>query len=294
MSYFSDREAGALPRDRDTINQAVWDGIRAIIRSRVEDGSFGARFPAMCPDGRGPIGTDETAFWQVMRSEIPNLDEKPWHPSAAMPSMLDGLDVIEFCWQAVGKPVEGSYHSYFGHHHLNFEVEGGRAEFRDSVNRIFRRNGLVFELSEGGEIVRLAPLALADTLSRIAFRTGDSELDRLLDKSRRKFLDPDLDIRRESLEALWDAWERLKTLGGSAKKAGISSLLNSVSGPDSPRLRAALEQDAVALTELGNQLRIRHSETDREAITSHSQVDYLYHRLFALVQATLRAAEPLR
>ncbi|WLF99715.1 hypothetical protein Q5698_23420 (plasmid) [Brucella intermedia] len=291
MSYFSERETGALPRDRDTINEAVWGGIRAIIRSRVEDGSFGALFPAACPDGRGTTGTDETAFWDVMRSEISNLDEQPWRPNSAMPSMLDALDMIEFCWRAIGKPIEGSYHSYFGHHHLSFDVESGRAEFREAINRIFRRNGLVFELSESGEIIRLAPLALADTLSRAAFRTGDSELDQLLDKSRRKFLDADLDIRRESLEALWDAWERLKTRNGLAKKAGISSLLDSLSGPNSPLLRAALEQDAAALTDLGNQLRIRHSETDREAITSHSQVDYLYHRLFALVQAAIGAGE---
>jgi hypothetical protein len=292
MTYFSEREAGTLPRDRDSINEAVWGGIRAIIRSRVEDGSFGARFPAACPDGRGTTGTDETAFWDVMRSEIPNLDEQPWRPSAAMPSLLDALDMIEFCWRSIGKPIEGSYHSYFGHHHLSFDIDAGRSEFRDAINRIFRRNGLVFELNDSGEITRLAPLALADTLSRAAFRTGDSELDRLLDKSRRKFLDADLDIRRESLEALWDAWERLKTLNGMAKKAGISSLLDSLSGSDSPRLRAALEQDAIAVTDLGNHLRIRHSETDREAITSHSQVDYLYHRLFALVQAAIKAAEP--
>jgi multiple sugar transport system substrate-binding protein len=85
MSYFSERETGERARDRDELDDSVWGGIRAIIRTRIEDGSFGAAFADMCTDGRGPIGTDENTFWQVMQSEIPNLGEKPWHPAAAVP-----------------------------------------------------------------------------------------------------------------------------------------------------------------------------------------------------------------
>lgn len=288
MSYFSDRETGERARDRDAIDEGVWGGLRAIIQNRVDDGSFGASYPDMCPDGRGPVGTNESAFWEVMRSEIPNLREKPWYPAADAVPTLDALDTIEFCWRAIGEPIQGSYHSYFGHHHLSYDVETGRAAFREAVNRIFRRNGLVYELGEDGQIVRLAPPVLGNALSRASFQSGDHELDHLLDKSRRKFLDPDLAVRREALEALWDAWERLKTLGGVDKKAGISALLNAAAGSSSPKLRIALDQEASALTNLGNQLRIRHSETDREAIASHSHVDYLYHRLFALILAVQR------
>jgi hypothetical protein len=104
MSYFSDREVGERPRDRDEINEGVWGGVRAIIRTRMDDGSFGAAYPDMCTDGRGPVGTDENAFWKVMRSEIPNLDEKPWLPRQQLPPTLDALDIIEFCWRAVGSP----------------------------------------------------------------------------------------------------------------------------------------------------------------------------------------------
>ncbi|WP_454702989.1 AbiJ-NTD4 domain-containing protein [Agrobacterium burrii] len=292
MSYFSDREIGERPRDRDDIDEGVWGGIRAIIRTRIENGSFGAAYPDMCTDGRGPIGTDENTLWLVMRSEIPNLGEKPWHPAASVPPILDALDVVEFCWRAMGNPIQGSYHPYFGHHHLSFDVEAGRVEFREAVNRIFRRNGLVFELGEDGQILRLAPPVLSDALSRAFFRTGDAELDDLLEKSRRKFLDPDLAVRREALEALWDAWERLKTLGGADKRTGIAALLDVAAGSSSPKLRIALESEATTLTSLGNQMRIRHSETDREPIASHTHVDYLYHRLFALIDTILRRMEP--
>jgi hypothetical protein len=254
MGYFSDREQGERPRDQDEIDEAVWGGIQTIISTRIDDGSFGAAFPVICTDGRGPIGTDETSFWKLMKSEIPTLGEKPWYATADHPSLLDALDTIEFCWRAVGKPIQGSYHGYFDHHHLSFDVEAGRDEFRDAINRIFRRNGLIYDLREDGEIVRLAPPLLRDVLARASFRTGDRGLDEFLEKSRRKFLDPDIDVRREALEALWDAWERLKTLGGIDKRRGIAALIDSAGGANSPKLRVALDQEAIALTGLGNQL----------------------------------------
>jgi AbiJ N-terminal domain 4 len=150
MSYFSEREAGERPRDRDAIDDVAWGGICGTIRSRVEHGSFGASFPETCPDGRGPIGTDAAAFWQVMRSETPNLDEQPWYVRSPLPATMDALDMLEFCWRAIGKPIKGTYHSYFEHHHLSYDVESGCAEFRESINRIFRRDGLVYELNENG------------------------------------------------------------------------------------------------------------------------------------------------
>jgi hypothetical protein len=44
------------------------------------------------------------------------------------------------------------------------------------------------------------------------FRTGDQTLDQLLETAREKFLNRSLDLRKEGLENLWDAWERLKTV----------------------------------------------------------------------------------
>ena len=81
-----------------------------------------------------------------------------------------------------------------------------------------------------------------------------------------KFLDPDPEKRKESLEALWDAWERLKTLGGHDKREHIKALLDQASGPSSPKFREAVEREARELTCLGNSLHIRHSETSQEPL----------------------------
>ena len=293
MTYFSEREQGERPRDNQDIADLAWGGIQALVRAGVEDGSFGATYPDTCPDGKGPVGTDANTFWQAMRAEIPNLQEQPWYYTHGQPPppTLDILDMIEFCWRAIGKPLRGSYHSFFDHHHLSFDVEAGRDEFRDAVNCIFRRNGLAYELTSGGSITRLAPTVLHEELASAHFRTGYAELDRLLETARRKFLDPDEAVRREALETLWDAWERLKTLGtGADKKAQITELLDATAGTGPPKFREALEWEARELTRIGNNLRIRHSEMSQERLSRSEYGDYLFHRLFSLVQLLLRAS----
>ena len=225
-----------------------------------------------------------------MRAEIDGFEERPWYgPAGEPPRTLDILDLIEFCWRCIGKPERRSYHDYFRHHHLTYDIDAGRAEFAEAINRIFRRGGLAYELTADGRIERLAPPVLREALSSAVFRTGDRELDRLLETARRKFLDPDETVRRESLEALWDAWERLKTLGaGADKKALVHGLLDSVAGPSMARFRGALEREAKELTWIGNNLRIRHAETSQESLASSAHVDYLFHRLFALILLILR------
>ena len=54
------------------------------------------------------------------------------------------------------------------------------------------------------------PLAFQSILVDSDFDTGEVELNRLLSTAQRKFLNPNQEICREGLEALWDAWERLK------------------------------------------------------------------------------------
>lgn len=197
--------------------------------------------------------------------------------------------MIEFCWRCIGKPVRGGYHDFFKHYHLRFDVEAGRDEFREAVNRIFRRNGMAYKLTKEGRIERLAPPVLREELASAHFRTGDSELDRMLETARCKFVDPDEAVRREALEALWDAWERLKTLGtGPNKKAQVAALLDATAGSSSPRFREALEREAKELTWIGNNLRMRHSETSQERLAISDHVDYLFHRLLGLIQAILR------
>ena len=93
---------------------------------------------------------------------------------------------------------------------------------------------------------------------------------------------------QESLKKLWGAWERLKTVEQPGnKKVSARALLDRAA--DEPRFRDVVEQDARALTDIGNHFTIRHSETDKAQLQRNEHVDYLFHRLFALLRLLLRA-----
>lgn len=169
---------------------------------------------------------------------------------------------------------------------MSFDQEEGKEALREDINRVFARNGIAFDLKTDGTIERLAPEEIREALRSATFMTGDDDLNALLETARAKYLDPDLNIRKESLEKLWDAWERQKTLEDKDKKKGATTLLNK--SATEPTFRALLEEDAEKLTAIGNNFRIRHSETTKAPIETSEQVDYLFHRMFALVRLLLK------
>ncbi|MBP2450074.1 AbiJ-NTD4 domain-containing protein [Rhizobium leguminosarum] len=292
-TYFSDRERGPRARTEETISERVWRAIYYLVQRRIDDGSFGASFPDMCVDGRGPFGTDAAAFWRTARAEIPDLPENII--ADEVPDLLVILDLLEFCARSVAQPIQRDFHSYFGHYHLDFDRDAGLAEFVASVDRLFARNGVAFELTAEGIVRRLGPPTLGDTLRQAVFHTGDAVTDRLLEDARRRFLSPQTADRLDALEKLWDAFERIKTLEkGANKRAMATQLLDRAVHAQSPKFRAFLEIEAKALTDIGNSLRIRHSETDKEPVEASEQVDYLFHRLFSFLFLLLRRTRRAR
>ena len=129
---------------------------------------------------------------------------------------------------------------------------------------------------------------LSNELRQADFRTGDAELDKLLESARQKFLAPSEDDHRDALEKLWDAWERLKTVDVGDKKLGSQKMLDEAAGSNQPKFRDLLEREARSLTDAGNSLRIRHSETVQERLETSEHVDYLFHRMFALIHLILK------
>lgn len=288
MAYFSDRERGPRARTEELIPERVWGALHDLIQGRIDDGSFGASFPEMCSDGRGPIGTDQAAFWRTARAEIPDLPEY-LYPSE-VPELLVILDLLEFCARSIGLPTRVDYHPFFKHFHLDFDRAAGRTEFVAAVERLFARNGIAFELTAEGVARRLGPPALRDELRQAVFHTNDAETDRLLEEARRRFFSPQFADRLDAIEKLWDAFERIKTLEkGANKQQTAAHLLDRVTLAQAPKFRVFLDNEAKELTTIGNSLRIRHSETDKEPVATSLQVDYLFHRLFSFLLLLLRA-----
>ena len=285
--YFTDREFGERPRTVDVIDARLWGGLHSLIDTRLGDGSFGYRFPEQCPDGRGPCGCDSHAFALVLGAEVPSIE---WPISdAELPDTPVILELLEFCSGAVGMAVERDFHPFFGHFHLSWDRDEGLARFVSDVNLLFARNAVAYELTPEGQARRVLPTPLAASLGRTVFATGDRETDRLLETARERIVRPRVEDRRDALEKLWDAFERLKTLeAGTDKRTQAERLLDGAADPGT-RFRQVLGDEAVALTKIGNTFRIRHSETSQEDLGSPEQVDYLFGRLFAFMRMVLMA-----
>lgn len=296
--YFSDRENGPRARTEHVISPVVWAGLVATVQALINSGAFGLRFPERCPDGQAVCGCDTDALAASVIAEMPGL---AW-PLETMCLVEDGflsqrehfapdtlliLDFIEFIYASVAKPIPGKHHDFFSHHHLTFDQQSGQEEFRATVNRIFSRNGVAFEMLSTGRIVRVLPPVLGEDLKRAIFRTGDRTLDNMLEECRTKFSDRNPLVRREALERLWDGWERLKSLADPGdKKRSIKIILDATAAE--PSLRARLEGEATELNSIGNSHLIRYSEVNQVPVIDVDQVDYLFHRLFAMIQLVLR------
>ncbi|MGB6484868.1 MAG: hypothetical protein WBE86_15385 [Candidatus Acidiferrales bacterium] len=255
-----------------------------LLRTRANDGSFGLEYPEQCPDGRGPTGTDIHALSDALAAHrLFNFLQGDANP----PTTHDALDLIEFGYEKIAEPRRGSFHDFFGHYHLGFTQAEGQAAFRQEINRIFERNGIAYELMDTGQVQRIAPEVLREALAQAVFHSGDHILDELLERSQRRFLDRNPLTRRESLETLWDAWERLKSLeGGKDKRESTEKILKKAS--DEPEFRRLLEAEARELTNIGNSFMIRHAEMDKIPITDDEHVDFLFHRMFASIRLLLK------
>jgi hypothetical protein len=290
--YFSEREGITPPRDVEKLSKDFWEGFVSLIRTLVKDGSLAEAFPYPCFESPLPIDSNRDSIQKRIQAEVPGF---PWEPTEANKPEKDLiiLDGVEFFGRYVSKVVDKAYHDYVRHNHLlRFDREQGFSQYRITINLFFRRSYHPFELNENGEIIRLGPPALNEIL-KVRVASGDYDLDTLINTAVEKFQNPDLQIRKEALEKLWDAWERLKSLWDSSnKRRSIQLLLTEAI--DSEPLRKRIDREARELTEIGNKFRIRHSESDRVPIEKSIYVDYLFHRLFALILLLLKGKKEIK
>lgn len=131
---------------------------------------------------------------------------------------------------------------------------------------------------------RLVPAFLLDAIGTLP-ASGDRHLDDLLAEALESFRKPTQRDRQKAVEKLWDAWERLKTLDNGSKRMSVRLLLDGAASEAA--FREVLERESTELTRIGNEFHIRHFETTKIPIDEAAQLDYLFHRLFALLHFLL-------
>jgi len=289
--YFGEREAGLPPRTQEELTPPAWHGIVAAIVTYLRSGWLSESFPKHgCGDFPGAItGSDQDQFYGALQGEHPEI-ETPLNPNTPPPT-VPALELIEFCHRRVSKPLSVEDHPFFKHaHYGNFSKEEGQTEFTKEINTIFRRQRLAYELQADGQVRQLLPPLLREALVSAEFTSEDTELNRLLESARQKFSSPDFRTRYDALKDLWDAFERLKTLEPprTDKRQSSAALIARVS--EEPRIREMLDEEMrVDLEGFGNGFFIRHANAAQVSLQSSEEIDYLFHRLFAVIRLLLRS-----
>jgi len=308
IQYFSDEELGKKEPNSEDITYPVWNGLVAVFEKYSQNNSFSGDFPKQCPDGQGIGGFDRELFEDQLKAEIPGISvpiqtlrlqpnsKASWEEEVEVDysiptlSRYPILDFLQFCYFHIQDPSPiGEYHSYHRHYHLEFRQQGiNRKAFSEEVNRIFERNGNVFYLDDNGQIKRRLPSAL-QKIFKTNFKTSDPKLNELLHEATTNIILPKIEDRQRGLEKLWDAFERAKTFYGEKKKS-IEELLDNIAKGNS-KFKDLLNYECKTLTEIGNNFQIRHFETHIAEISDPDHIDYLFYRMFSMINLFMSVLE---
>ena len=285
---YSHRQRASSPRNVEIIDEPTWISIKEVVRQCLSANYIAQTCPEYCNECQSIIATNENSFFSLLTREIPRLDHRRFQVPGPLPGAYDIFDLIELVFRCAAMPTRKVNEDCYDEcEYFEFSIADGKSTIRGLVNDILDRERIAFELIESGLIARVGAPILSDIIQDSNFQTGDEDLDGLLETARARFVSREPEVRREGLEKLWDAWERLKTLEVPGdKRASTSALLDRVAVG---AMRERIESEARELTDIGNNFRIRHSETDRHPLDDDRHVDYLFHRMFSLVYLLLDA-----
>lgn len=285
-AYFSDAELGPAPLVLDDLPLTAWAGISATFHRFLEQDYFAAEFPVQCPDGGGVSGTSRAGLHDLLASHIPKLGND-WPRGHEQPDTVTAMDLVVFGGHHAQAPTAREYHSYFNHDHYRFDQAAGRERWRSEINRIFERSGVALRLEPDGRVIRVGAVAVGMLTESPVPATGDAQLDEKIATALRKYQDPNVAVRREALEALWDAFERAKTvIDPTNKKQSATALIERMA--TEPASRQAITDEFRALTDIGNAFQIRHHEVPRHTVEP-AIIDLLFPRGLAVVEGAARA-----
>ncbi len=164
-------------------------------------------------------------------------------------------------------------------------------DFREEINRIFDLTGLTYTLTANKQIERITE---ADDFIRQELRVIDqiseNELRSLIFKAISLYKNPKPEIHQLASEKIWDALERLKTIYVTTdidKKESVTRLISDLSNNNEHYINL-FNTEFKALTDIGNEYRIRHHEISKIDIIDDAYYDYFFNRCFALITLALK------
>lgn len=255
------------------------------------------KFPEYCPDyGNVVCGLDLASFEKSLKFQIPGLfygyDGKVVYPSVDDYDQYALLDYIEYIGGNIKDITEYDYHTFFQHHHLKLEnTEQVFVSFQNEVNEVFELTGLLYTLADSKRVERITTAdTQIDESKEIVQTIKEPGLKDLINEAVSFYKHPNPAIYRSAVEKLWDALERVKTFyvpAGMDKKKSVETLIKSMAN-NQQHFFDLFTAEFRTLTEIGNNYRIRHHETDKYDINDDNYYEYFFNRCFALIVLAIK------
>jgi len=300
MSLYTERHGMRLPIEKTSIiTPEMYSMLFDCCRKYYDNLSW--KYPVECPDGQGCCGMDYEQFFTHLKFDIPTLLRdsnnniiKPnsWLGKCDKYDQYALLDLIELIGQNCRDIVNGSFHSFFKHYHIRLlETDEVFDEFQKDINEIFEKTGLLFKLTSEKIVERVidndvASSEMENTIQDVS-EVGTKEL---LQEAYSLYKQPNPASRKDATEKIWDAFERLKTYyhcDSLDKKASAKRIVDEISGNQSV-FTELFNDEFKALTNIGNNYRIRHHETDKIDITDNNYYDYFFNRCLSLIALAVK------
>ncbi|MCT0449642.1 AbiJ-related protein [Lactococcus lactis] len=116
-------------------------------------------------------------------------------------------------------------------------------------------------------------------------------LKELIDESLLKYKSEKVSDKKEAVEKIWDALERLKSYYKSLnKKKSVEKLIADISSHETNYIEI-FNDEFIKLTKIGNDFRIRHHETNKIEITDNHYFNYFFLRCYALISLAINYLE---
>lgn len=254
------------------------------------------RYPSECEDGNGCCGLDFIKFNDSLTFEIPSLFKnykgfiaKPFDELGSY-DQYALLDFIELIYAKVRDIMEKRWHDFCNHYDFRFSKtnEEVAKKFREEINDIFKKTGLLYTLTKAGSVERInanSPLT-KDVETKIS-EISEKGTKELLEEAIKLYKTPNPSARKDAVDKIWDAFERLKTYYDKDKKKSVKIIINDISGGKN-EFKTLFNDEFSALKNIGNNFCIRHHETDKTDITDLRYYDYFFNRCLSLIALVIQ------
>lgn len=164
-----------------------------------------------------------------------------------------------------------------------------KAPFQAAINNTLRKDNLSFRLSDSGlielqadhEVLSPEIIANVDLIAEPGIRD-------LLKEAIEKHMQPTVQAHRDAVEKIWDALERLKTYYTTMDKRSSATKIATDMADGNQNYFALFNSEFKALTDIGNDYRIRHHETNKIDITDPRHYDYFFNRCLSLIALAIQ------